>query len=426
MISQEDFSFISRYDVANVADREKIVEENPLQSAKTFYSLLGHISKDQTIQYLLTLVDDFLQEKKNRVAIFREYARKRKESVWAQFLNLLNRPDGFIQNMTARVISKMACWSTEPMQGQDLQHFLLWLKDQLKMQKNAYVASVARCLQMVLRMDEYRVAFANVDGISTIVSVLSGKVNFQIQYQLTFCLWVISFNPALATRLNKHGVIPILADILSDAQKEKVSRIILAVFRNLIDKPEEPEVKKENCISMFQCKVMKQLELLEQRKFEDEDIQEDIEYLMEKMEASVQDLSSYDEYVTEVKSGRLEWSPVHRSEKFWRENASNLNDKDYELLKILLNLLENSRDPLVLCVACFDLGEYVRHYARGKHVLEQLGGKTLVMALLSHEDPNVRYEALLAVQKLMVHNWEYLGKQIKKPDEEQNAFTGLT
>ena len=38
-------------------------------------------------------------------------------------------------------------------------------------------------------------------------------------------------------------------------------------------------------------------------------------------------------------------------------------------------------------------------------VLEQLGGKTMVMGLLAHEDPNVRYEALLAVQKLMVHNW---------------------
>lgn len=42
-------------------------------------------------------------------------------------------------------------------------------------------------------------------------------------------------------------------------------------------------------------------------------------------------------------------------------------------------------------------------------VLEQLHGKTQVMKLLAHADPNVRYHALLAVQKLMVHNWEYLG-----------------
>ncbi len=47
-------------------------------------------------------------------------------------------------------------------------------------------------------------------------------------------------------------------------------------------------------------------------------------------------------------------------------------------------------------------------------VIEQLNGKQLVMQLLGHDDPNVRYEALLAVQKLMVHNWEYLGKQLEK------------
>merc|ERR1719277_598195 len=198
---------------------------------------------------------------------------------------------------------------------------------------------------MMLRIDDYRHAFLAVDGINTIVSVLSGRVNFQIQYQLTFCLWVLSFNVEVATKLNKFGVIPILADVLSDAQKEKVSRIILAVFRNLIEKPEEAEVKKENCISMVQCKVMKQLELLEQRKFEDEDIVEDIEYLNEKLNASVQDLSSFDEYITEVKSGRLEWSPVHRSERFWRENAHHLNDRNYELLKILITLLEGERPP---------------------------------------------------------------------------------
>ena len=58
------------------------------------------------------------------------------------------------------------------------------------------------------------------------------------------------------------------------------------------------------------------------------------------MEASLTDLSSYDEYLTEVRSGRLEWSPVHRSERFWRENADKLNEKNYEMLRILIGLLQ--------------------------------------------------------------------------------------
>jgi len=63
--------------------------------------------------------------------------------------------------------------------------------------------SVARCLQMMLRIDEYRFAFVAVDGISTLLAVLQGRVNFQVQYQLIFCLWVLTFNPLLAEKMNK-------------------------------------------------------------------------------------------------------------------------------------------------------------------------------------------------------------------------------
>ncbi|XP_018324130.1 V-type proton ATPase subunit H isoform X1 [Agrilus planipennis] len=455
MISQEDYKFIVAFDVQDHAQREKLLRTERLQCAKTFLSLIGHVSKDQTLQYILVLIDDMLQEDRSRVEIFHEYANINKESVWHPFLNLLNRQDGFITNMTARIIAKIACWSQTPMERSDLHFYLTWLKDQLKSQyealrtsqavadslkghggeqptevyheigfdqdntyhiditNNEYIQSVGRCLQMMLRIDEYRFAFISVDGISTLLSVLSGRVNFQVQYQLIFCLWVLTFNPLLAEKMNKFNVIPILADILSDSVKEKVTRIILAVFRNLIEKPEDGQVAKEHCIAMVQCKVLKHLTILEQRKFDDEDITADVEFLIEKLQSSVHDLSSFDEYATEVKSGRLEWSPVHKS-KFWRENAERLNEKNYELLRILIHLLETSKDPLVLSVACFDIGEYVRHYPRGKHVIEQLGGKQLVMQLLAHEDPNVRYEALLAVQKLMVHNWEYLGRQLEK------------
>ncbi|XP_055539130.1 V-type proton ATPase subunit H isoform X1 [Wyeomyia smithii] len=501
MISQEDFACVSSLD-KDKKSQAQYLRENPGQCAKTFLNLLSHVSKDQTIQYILVMIDDLLREDRTRVQIFHDYANKRKESVWAPFLNLLNRQDGFIVNMASRVVGKLACWGQELMPKSDLHFYLQWLKDQLtvaaqkllieieaadrkrakeaaaahhhghghhthhgglgdqqhhhqhhqiqekyreissaideprqrsvdgslhvSLTNNEYIQSVGRCLQMMLRVDEYRFAFVTVDGISTLISILSSRVNFQVQYQLVFCLWVLTFNPLLAEKMNKFNVIPILADILSDSAKEKVTRIILAVFRNMIEKPEDSQVAKEHCIAMVQCKVMKQLQILEQRRFDDEDIAADLEFLIEKLQNSVHDLSSFDEYATEIKSARLEWSPVHKSAKFWRENAQRLNEKNYELLRILVHLLETSKDPLVLSVASYDIGEYVRHYPRGKHVIEQLGGKQLVMQLLAHEDPNVRYEALLAVQKLMVHNWEYLGKQLEKENEGKAPQTGAT
>ncbi|XP_055712030.1 V-type proton ATPase subunit H isoform X2 [Phlebotomus papatasi] len=418
MISSEDYNCVSALDGDK---KNSYLQQNQAQSAKTLLNLLSHVSKDQTIQYILVMIDDLLQEDRTRVEIFHDYATKRKESVWGPFLNLLNRQDGFIVNMSSRILAKLACWGHEQMPKSDLNFYLQWLKDQLTVNSNEYIQSVGRCLQMMLRVDEYRFAFVSVDGISTIVSILSSRVNFQVQYQLVFCLWVLTFNPLLAEKMNKFNIIPILADILNDCAKEKVTRIILAVFRNLIEKPEDSQVSKEHCIAMVQCKVLKQLSILEQRRFDDEDISSDVEFLTEKLQNSVQDLSSFDEYSTEIKSGRLEWSPVHKSAKFWRENAQRLNEKNYELLRILVHLLETVKDPLVLSVASFDIGEYVRHYPRGKRVIEQLGGKQLVMQLLSHEDPNVRYEALLAVQKLMVHNWEYLGKQLEKDKEGASA-----
>ncbi|KQS62958.1 uncharacterized protein Dere_GG20115, isoform C [Drosophila erecta] len=475
MISEEDYKAISALDKS----RASFLAQNSSQVVKTLLNLVSHLSKDSTIQYILVLLDDLLQEDRSRVDLFHETAGKLKQCIWGPFLNLLNRQDGFIVNMSSRILAKFACWGHETMPKSDLNFYLQFLKDQLAtnglaylqemaqlakrtqtilvhthglhgkdkdhhghqysptlaqlqqqhelaeranesyrevgvgtdpqqqdgkcvIPNNEYIQSVARCLQMMLRVDEYRFAFVGVDGISTLIRILSTRVNFQVQYQLIFCLWVLTFNPLLAAKMNKFSVIPILADILSDCAKEKVTRIILAVFRNLIEKPEDSSVAKDHCIAMVQCKVLKQLSILEQRRFDDEDITSDVEYLSEKLQNSVQDLSSFDEYATEVRSGRLEWSPVHKSAKFWRENAQRLNEKNYELLRILVHLLETSNDGIILSVACFDIGEYVRHYLRGKHVLEQLGGKQIVMQHLGHKDPNVRYEALLAVQKLMV------------------------
>uniref|UniRef100_UPI00358F269E V-type proton ATPase subunit H n=1 Tax=Myxine glutinosa TaxID=7769 RepID=UPI00358F269E len=429
MISHEDMAFIKRFQISSHEQRHALLDKEGFMCAKTFLNLMTHISREQTVQFVLTLVDDILQENHSRVQIFFDHARRTKTSPWSHFLPMLNRQDPFTVHQAARIISKLAAWGKELMEGSDLNYYFNWIKTQLSSQKLKsgandsghmspsescqYVQCVAGCLQLVLRVSEFRYAWAQVDGVSCIMSVLSSKCGFQLQYQLCFCLWLLAFCPELCHILRTAPAVPVLADILQESVKEKVTRIILATFRNLLERTEEREARQDLALAMLQGKVLKQLENLQQAKADDEDLLNDVDFLIKCLGESVQDMSSFDEYASELRSGRLEWSPVHKSEKFWRENATRLNESNYELLKILTHLLERSQEPQVLAVAAHDIGEYVRHYPRGKRVIEQLGGKQLVMGHMHHEDQGVRYNALLAVQKLMVHNWEYLGKQLQ-------------
>jgi V-type H+-transporting ATPase subunit H len=74
------------------------------------------------------------------------------------------------------------------------------------------------------------------------------------------------------------------------------------------------------------------------------------------------------------------------------------------LLTQVLKSAGTAAEPLA--VAAHDIGEYVRLYPRGKKMLDTLGTKNAIMTLMmEHSDQNVRYEALVAVQKLMTNNW---------------------
>ena len=61
----------------------------------------------------------------------------------------------------------------------------------------------------------------------------------------------------------------------------------------------------------------------------------------------------------------MDWTPVHKSEPFWKENALLLEENDNKLLKVLINLLD-SDNPRTQAVACYDIGEFVRFHPRGK------------------------------------------------------------
>jgi len=413
IIDEDEYNFIMTFDPASPERKAEIFNSNTDQCIGCLWSLVTKISQDNNIQYILMLIDDLLSDDKSRVGKFHDHAKSVNTNLYTTFLNLLNRMDPIIVHQSSRIIAKLACWSKTVMPESDLKFYLSWLKGLLVPPVHEYLESEVECLQIMLRKDVYRLAFVSLDSINCIVSFLMlESAGFQLQYQLVFCLWLLAFNSDIAEKMTENNaVIPTLSDILRDTSKEKVTRIIVATLRNLFEKASEGQ--QAAAYAMIQSKLLPILSVLNGKTWADEDVKADIEFLYEKLNDSVQDLSTFDEYAAEVKSGRLEWSPVHRSEKFWRENSQRLNEKNYEILKILTKLLESSANPTVLAVAAHDVGEYVRHYPRGKHVLESLGCKEHVMKQMSHDDSTVRYEALLAVQKLMVHNWEYLGKQLK-------------
>jgi hypothetical protein len=69
------------------------------------------------------------------------------------------------------------------------------------------------------------------------------------------------------------------------------------------------------------------------RKWSDEDVPEDVQFLRDELKARFDSLTTYDEYTSELSSGHLSWSPVHTSDAFWKENAQKLNEGNYEQLK---------------------------------------------------------------------------------------------
>lgn len=109
----------------------------------------------------------------------------------------------------------------------------------------------------------------------------------------------------------------------------------------------------------------------------------------------------YDHHRTHAHTHTPRLAGLVHSEKFWRENAKELEANDFALLKALIELLKSDENEVV-SVACYDLGEWVRFFPNGKSIVKNLGAKDLVMAKIEDPDADVQRHALQCMSKIMV------------------------
>lgn len=419
-LDDAEYDIISRFVKQRTDEaRAAFIGENGIPLFNVFISLLSKVSKVGTLQYLLTVICDLFEMNSVAVrALFHECGKAGKEPSWHYFLKILTcKEDEYVVHQANRILVNLAADGIEPLDQRNLVVYFMWLCPQIKsMEKDASLLALT-ALSKLLRHGPYRRPFYELgETINALCLVLTLKydVHIQAQYLAAYCAWVVTFEPVVAARLGGDGstLTKQMVELIEGTRKPKVVRMCLAYFVNLVTVAETPETCKRNGTIMVGLNLINILNTVMSTTL-DQEAQADAEKLKGVLNHIYEEMSSFDEYANEVMSGRLRWSPVHTSERFWRENADRLNDQGYQLLKILLQLLDPSQDPEVLAVAAHDIGQYVTNCkTRGKTNVERLQGKTRIMALMHHENKEVQYQALIAVQKLMTSNWSALGAKI--------------
>lgn len=272
-------------------------------------------------------------------------------------------------------------------------------------------------LAAFLSSDENRFIFCKVfsaspngaRGPTVLAGLLEKDVGLPVQvyYQAVFCLWLLTFIntqedativDTVSQALEEAAVPRRLTNVLREVWAEKVVRISLATLRNILKM--SVTLRKE----MVGAGLVGALQSLCFRRWNDEDIRDDLGVLAEALESELASMSNFDVYRAEVLSGALEWTPAHRDEMFWRENVEKLDRNRQEVLRCLVRVLHESTDETVLAVACNDLAQFIKFHPRGRVIAQSLGVKARLMELMVSGEGDVRRYALNCVQVLMIRH----------------------
>lgn len=415
LITSRGLQLLRRYDHRPVNVQAALLEENGVAYAQLFVGILRDILKQDTVEYVLALIDDMLSANPTRARLFHDKALENDE-VYDTFLKLLSKKSWFIQETSCKILTLIM--STGPIGGpkpnisngngkqpvsevdKTLASLVDWLSRQLMHPDHPTrsVPTAVSALATLLREREVRSLFVKTGGVAPLTELISPASNqqyIQLLYEATLSVWLLTFYDLAVEALTDAKVVPRLVDVVKASTKEKVARVALMSLKNL--------VKKGNFGSeLVELGFPKVIQNLRLQAWSDEDLNQALDVLESTLKDNMKDLNSFEKYRQEVRSGHLDWTTVHKDPVFWRENVKKFEDNDYELLRVLISILENSQDSKTLAVACYDISQFIGNHPTGRGIITDLKAKEKIMQLISNDNPAVAREALLCVQKILL------------------------
>ncbi|KAG0047306.1 H(+)-transporting V1 sector ATPase subunit H, partial [Linnemannia elongata] len=288
LITQAELNYIKAVEKKTGEDLSRVVDKEGHVYGELFINLLQKLVRVDTIQSILILIDDLLLDHEERAAYFLQLGQTDASLPYAPLLKCLRSEDSFIALKASKILTTLLCASPKP-NTEAAGELFRWTTAQLQSKNPAEVDLSVQVLESALRQRNVRIVYWNTpQAVDALVRILKMEnPGPQMQYQVIYCFWILTFNEEIAQELNrKYDVIPQLVDIAKSAIKEKVIRVVIATLRNLVEKAPEA-----NLAAMAAVKLLQFSENLSSRKWSDAEILEDVNFLKAQLQENFHTLT---------------------------------------------------------------------------------------------------------------------------------------
>jgi len=407
ILTYDGCDILETFSRAQEVDRLSLLTDNTERSrlATAFTNVVEKTDKVDVLQKTLALIWQAMTE--SQQLIF--FPNQSKEiSITSYLFLLLNRQkDEYILGKAAFVISQIV--KSGFVSQKQCESFNAWILENMLQVKSDLLVDVLVATKNGLYNENFMDIFVKSHGSTMhLYKVLQKNPNHrQIAYLTVFCYWLLSFEKGNHTRssLVKPNLFQIMINTLGDRLKPKIVRVCLLFFENMLGNAEARELMVMKGLVAIVRKLTKD-------KWNDQDITASLKKISSALKKDVKQMSSFEQYEKEIKTGHLQRGPVHSS-AFWKTNHKMFEKNDFALIKKLIELLAVQDDNETVATALYDLGEFSRFYPKGRELIDTLHGRERMLYHLSNETQMVQEQALLAVQKLLVKGWNSMGGGIK-------------
>lgn len=409
-LKQSTMEIFKNFCATGLESQRKLLAGDEEGVINAFYEIIEKCSQDRVLMsYVVPTIDGMLFDNRKNINILKRILLKETKdpNILTRLINLVNAPDYdvIVYEAASRIIAIFLS-ELDPkyywIQQENFINQLLLAERDRKRRISDH--STMACFANLLRVKSLVKHFLKANGMHFIANILKNEnLDVQTVYYTFFACWLLSFEDnaipyfqdAVLSIINRMSV------ALQSLSREKLIRVGYSCFKNL--------TRDDLCIElMVDAGLLKTTDNILKGVIKDDETLQDIEYVGQTLERNLKILSSFEKYVKELRSGVLDWSQVH-TERFWRENVRKFEDNNFELLQKLSDLLYKSAPEVLTknkAIICYDLGEFCRFHPFGKMTLENLNIKGNILELINDPEPTVKEQALVAIQKMMLHSWQ--------------------